>query len=162
MAVTQARLQELLHYDPGNGVFYWKERRGSKSAGSEAGVIANDGARVIRIDKALYRAHRLAWLYEYGHWPEVIDHINGDPSDNRLVNLRNCSQAENARNVRVHRDTASGLKGAYRDKNKWTSRIFVNGKNVHLGTFPSPERAAAAYDAAARKLHGAFARTNGA
>ncbi len=160
--LTAARLRALLSYAPETGLFYWRERRGSAAASSVAGVIAFDGARLIRVDGKLYRAHRLAWLHVNGQWPQnEIDHINGDPADNRFDNLRECVRAENARNVRVHSDCASGLKGAYRGKRGWCSRIMVDGRDIRLGTFATKEQAGAAYDAAARKLHGEFARTNG-
>lgn len=163
MELTAKRLREVLDYSPETGFFYWRERRGSAAAGSVAGVIAADGARVVRVDGVLYRAHRLACLHVNGGWPKnEIDHINGDPSDNRIENLRDCERRENARNVRCHADTASGMKGAYRDRKSWSSRICVDGVSRHLGTFKTAGEAAAAYDAAALRLHGKFARINGA
>lgn len=156
------KLIEFLDYNPETGLFTWKVRYGSAVKGQIAGCLAHDKSIVLRFQKILHRAHRLAWLYVHGSWPKgEIDHVNGNPADNRISNLRDCSRRENTRNVRTHRDTASGLKGAYRDKKRWTSRICIDGKNVHLGMFDTAEDAAKAYDEAAKKLHGRFARING-
>lgn len=91
-----------------------------------------------------------------GMW---VDHINGDGLDNRRVNLRFASPTENARNKRVRKDSGTGIKGVRRrPSGRWTARICVNGCQIWLGTFNSPEDAAAAYLAAAREHFGKFAR----
>src|SRR5439155_1711101 len=161
--VTAERLRELLAYAPETGLFYWRRKRGSAAAGRAAGQAAARSYRLITIDRIGYFAHRLAWLYVHGEHPRgVIDHVNGNAMDDRIANLRQCSRSENARNVRGR--ATSGLKGVYRraDRpgNKWYAQIAVSGKTICLGSFDSPEAAAAAYDAAACRYHGAFARTN--
>jgi hypothetical protein len=88
------------------------------------------------------------------------DHINGNPLDNRKANLRVCTHAENMRNQRRHRDSKSGYKGVVLSKGRWSASITVSGRQKHLGRFDTSEEAARAYDAAARELHGAFARLN--
>lgn len=91
-----------------------------------------------------------------------IDHINGNGLDNRRSNLRVATHADNLKNMTKHKDTVSGLKGAYfaKDKNRWFSRIMVNGKNFFLGYFSTKEESAKAYDAASKELHGDFGRRN--
>src|SRR5712671_2076486 len=107
------RLRALLDYAPETGLFYWRVRRGSAAAGREAGTLAPGGYPVIAIDRALHYAHRLAWLYVHGeHATGEVDHVNGDPADNRIANLRQCSRRENARNMRVR--NATGFKGVCR------------------------------------------------
>lgn len=92
----------------------------------------------------------------------VVDHINGDPLDNRKCNLRVCNKSQNAANSKVPNNSSSGYKGVHwfkRDKN-WQSQIKYHQKRYHLGYFDSPEDAARAYDKAALQFFGEFARTN--
>ena len=90
-----------------------------------------------------------------GDWPTTdIDHINGDPADNRIVNLRMVSRGHNLQNQRKpHRDGKSGFLGVYLKNGKWQSRIMVGGVSHDLGRFSTPEDASAAYLQAKRKLH---------
>jgi hypothetical protein len=92
-------------------------------------------------------------------WP-YVDHINGDGLDNRRVNLRPADAHRNAGNRRTRIDSTSGLKGVYRDRNRWRAEICVNYRKHYLGMFASPEEAARAYDAAALHHFGEFARLN--
>jgi hypothetical protein len=162
-ALTQERLKELLTYSPETGLFYWLDTAGRKKAGRIAGTIDFYGYRVIGIDGYTYGAHRLAVLYVTGkQTAKRVDHINGKPGDDRWENLRECSHAENQKNMRRHRDNSSGFKGVY-TSNKgrtWFSQIMSDGKLKYLGSFATKEEAAAAYDAAATDLHGQFARLN--
>jgi hypothetical protein len=159
--LTAERLRELLHYDPETGVFTWRVTSGKANNGAPAGWIgSSDGVRqvvLIGISHRNYKAHRLAWLHTYGAWPVgVIDHINGDPLDNRISNLRDTSQQVNSQNQRRARsDSKSGLLGAYWDERDrcWKSHIKADGRLKWLGRFDTPEEAHAAYLAAKRKLH---------
>lgn len=94
-------------------------------------------------------------------WP-LVDHINLDGLDNRRVNLRPATTAENLRNVGPRRTNTSGFKGVTRGRHGrgWVAQIRFNGQNIRLGTHSTREEAARAYDAAARELHGEFARLN--
>lgn len=89
-----------------------------------------------------------------------VDHINGDTLDNRRENLRCCTHSENARNRGPKQGTLAGLKGVDRSGRNWRARIWADGKSRMLGMFATPQEAAAAYDKAARDLHGEFARLN--
>lgn len=98
--LTQERLKEAFDYNEISGEFIWKIKAGSRGViGAIAGSKRHDGYIIIRLDKDRYLAHRLAWFYIHGLWPsEFIDHINGNPSDNRIDNLRETSMSENMRN----------------------------------------------------------------
>lgn len=94
-------------------------------------------------------------------WP-LVDHINGDGLDNRRANLREATNAQNMRNKGLYRNNSSGFKGVSWQKEcrKWQAGIRLDGTRRHLGLFLVAEDAAAAYDEAARELHGEFARLN--
>jgi len=157
-------LRELLDYDPETGVFKWRKTgRGRKRV--EAGAARRDGRVVIRINKKLYLRSRLAFLWMTGEWPGdrlEVDHIDGDPTNDRWDNLRLATSSQNKHNRRARKESRSGLKGAIwheRDQS-WAARIMVDGRNLALGTFKTPEEAHQAYCAAAELHFGTFARVN--
>jgi len=129
-------------------------------AGSVAGSCDGHGHILIRIDGFIYRAHRLAWLIMTGSSPKIlIDHINGDPSDNRWSNLRLATKSENGCNSKVRSHNRSGIKGVRRLKSgKWNARIVLSGVETNIGSFLTIEEARAAYAEKAASLHGQFAR----
>jgi hypothetical protein len=153
-------IASLLEYEAGTGIFRWTKTRVGARAGKIAGTLDANGYLKIRIYGRFYMAHRLAWLFAYGHWPDgPIDHINRSPSDNRLPNLRACSAAENNRNTGARRDNTSGVKGVgwNRQKGAWRVRIKAAGKEVHGGFFKDIEDAKRAIRELRNQLHGDFA-----
>jgi len=128
-----------------------------------AGSLKRQGYIIIKIDGKCYRAHRLAFLVAHGHLPKELDHINGDPSDNRIANLREATRRENKRNSGKYSNNKSGFKGVcwHKSRGKWRADAQdANGKQIHLGLFTTPEAASAAYNDFAMKLHGDFFRQN--
>ncbi len=124
--LTQAKLKELLHYDPETGVFTCIISRGSGAMVGDTPGSNDKGYRRLRISGINYKAHRLAWLYTYGYFPEgYIDHINRVRDDNRIVNLREVSPSCNLRNASTPTTNSSGVKGVSRDepRRKWASAI---------------------------------------
>jgi hypothetical protein len=157
---SRARLRALLHYHPQTGEFRWLKRVSpSIQPGDMAGTLDNQGYRRIIIKGRPYRAHHLAWFYMKGKWCRlVIDHRDGDPANNRWNNLRSATRSQNSANRRLHRNNACGLKGVSAHGDRWCATICKNGRIRHLGLFPTPQAAHAAYAKAARKLFGEFAR----
>jgi hypothetical protein len=157
--VTARRVRELLSYDKDTGLFTWRaSRKGVKRAsGLRAGTTNKLGYVYVTIDRVMYLGHRLAWLYVKGRWPSEIDHKNGNPSDNRFANLRIATHCQNMQNAKKRR---AGLKGVVwaPERGKWTAAITANRKFIHLGYFPTELSAHEAYQKAAMKLHGEFAR----
>lgn len=167
-AVSPEVVRELLGYDPKTGALTWKRRNrkwfgddrafktwNKRFAGKPA-FTSNDGSgyRVGAIFGQKLYAHRVAWVCEHGDWPnEQIDHINGDRGDNRMVNLREATHQENARNISLRSDNSSGFVGVYRDKrrNDWYAQIKVEGSTLNLGRFKNKESAVAARKAADKR-----------
>lgn len=159
--ITQEILKHVLDYSEETGVFKWKTRISNRiQIGDIAGNLDKDGYIQIRIHGVIYRAHRLVWLYLYGRWPkDQIDHINMIRKDNRISNLREASRTQNFMNKTKLKNNTSGFKGVFwnTQKNKWSAKIIVNKKQIHLGSFLNSEDASAAYKIAAIKYHGEFA-----
>ena len=157
-ALTVERLKEVLHYDPTTGVFTWLKSRGRLSAGSPAGYICL-GYVKIRLDGKNYQAHRLAWFYMTGSWPDdQVDHRDLNKANNCWNNLRAATGSQNQQNVALRRNNKSGFKGIIPRRGKWVARIRVEGKQVWLDTYDCRKTAAEAYAAAARQRFGDFAR----
>jgi hypothetical protein len=154
-------VQDCLHYAPHTGVFTWRITTQRTKAGNEAGAV-NGANGYVRITLAgvAYKAHRLAWFYVYGEWPDgPIDHINRNRSDNRIVNLRCVTKQQNAQNMSKRKNSACKFKGVSpltRDKTKFVAQIRYDGKQQKLGIFSSQEEAHKAYCAAAQKQFGVF------
>lgn len=162
--LTQERLRELLHYDPETGVFTWNKRVGQRVlGGARAGSVGSHGYLLIQVKGISYRAHRLAFLYMLGKPPDgEVDHINGERLDNRWTNLREASRSENQRNTGPRHDNTSGYKGVgfHKGREMFQAQIKIDGRNIHLGYFLCPRKAAHAYNKAAIQLHGEFAVLN--
>lgn len=156
-----ATASEWFRYDKDRGGIFWKKKSGRHSSLTEpAGRFAR-GYRQVRFQSHFYYVHRIVWVLHKGKSaPGLIDHINCDPSDNRIENLRACSSHENAINKRRLSRNSSGFKGVsfHRGARKYTAQIGAGGKQFYLGLFDTAEAAYAAYRSAALRLHGEFAR----
>lgn len=149
-------LREVLRYEPTTGDLIWRIHVSDKvRTGAKAGSRRKDGYIAIRVRGHRLLAHRAAWAIHNGCWPDGnIDHINGIPSDNRIANLRSVSQRTNIENQRRARSNSStGLLGAFKERQRFSSRIVVDGVAIRLGVYNTAEEAAAAYLEAKRKLH---------
>lgn len=146
--LTYDLIREYFHYDPDSGDFI-SARKNCKRIllGDSVGTISKKGYRVIQFRGKLYQAHRMAYLYMTGSWPEnVIDHINGNRSDNRWSNLRNATHGQNKTYSKRNKNNKSGKCGVSKrvypsGKIVWGVRINIDGKETHLGFFSSFEEA---------------------
>jgi HNH endonuclease/AP2 domain len=154
-------VRELFDYDPTTGVMTYKAARKKCRPGAVAGYGRSDGYNVISVNRKNYLRSRLAWLWMTGHWPaHEIDHKDKNPSNDRWDNLREATRSQNEMNGGLRKNNRLGLKGVRQGKRDkgFGAGISINGKYVHLGTFPTAEEAHDAYKQAAAKYFGEFAR----
>ena len=160
-------LQQNLRADAEAGIVYWLPRprtafklersfKAFNTRFSDKPALQSIDANGYRHGKAFgktYKHCRVLWVLVYGYWPRRLDHINGDKTDDRLVNLRDASAQENSRNCKRSAANTSGQTGVSRHGKKWRAYIMVDGKQQHLGLFNSKERAYGAR-LSAEKKHG--------
>lgn len=156
--IEQGDLKSILNYNPESGVFRWinPSKYHPRLKGKVAGC-ASTGYLVIKIKKN-YKAHKLAWLYIYGEWPSFeLDHKDGNPLNNKIANLRKCTNSQNQANKK--RKSGKVLpKGVRATRNRFTARISHNKQLITIGTFNTVEEATSAYFEKAREFYGTFAR----
>lgn len=166
-AITPQLLRQLLEYDPDTGALRWLYRPATLFPDSGQGGRAGNkrrwdaqyaGRRALDAADASGRrsgtlfgkrvfAHRVAWAIHYGCWPfGDIDHIDGDPANNRIGNLREVTHGENMKNRSLQRNNASGVSGVSWNKSRqrWEAYIKVEGSRIPLGFWESREEASAA------------------
>ena len=167
--ITAEYVRSRINYDPDTGVLRWKskiERNridrmwNTRFAGLEITHRNSSGHIQFGLDGKNYLAHRIAWLIVHGEWVPLVDHENRIRDDNRLSNLRAATRSQNNSNTRHYSNNTIGFRGVWRNGNRWAATIRYNHKQKYLGNYETPEKAAQAYDAAARQLHGAFATLN--
>lgn len=158
---TRERLLELFEVDLGAGILRWRQSRGSACAGDVAGSVNAEGYCRLRVDGRHAMIHVIIWFLATGAWlPGKIDHRDRDRGHNAFANLRLATRSQNRANSSVSRRNKSGFKGVSITKSKsrpYWATIYVRGAPISLGYFSTPEAAASAYQAAARKHFGEFA-----
>jgi hypothetical protein len=156
--VDISALHCALRYDPETGLFFWKERPVSdfaeakycvswnkKHAGKQAFVTKNAAGYLhSRVNRIRLSAHRVAIAMVIGEWPNVVDHINGNVSDNRLSNLREVTHAGNGQNCKRRTDNTTGVTGVSKARKYFRAEICKNGVRIRLGQFQSVDDAIAA------------------
>ena len=151
--LTQERLKELIYYDPETGIF---KRKNPVSNSKPITSLHSQGYIRFTVDRVFHYAHRLAWLYVYGEFPDgVIDHINRQKQDNRISNLRISDHSKNGHNSNLSRRNKTGYTGVTFSPfaGKYRSCLVKNRKRIHIGYFDTPEEAHFAYLQAKQKLY---------
>jgi hypothetical protein len=155
--MNQKELQEIFDYKDGKLIWNvdWSDKI---KKGKIAGSIRKHGYIQIAINKKSYLAHRLIYIYHYNFCPKYIDHINNDPTDNRIENLRECTLRQNMFNKKPYGNHK--YKGVYKYANKYKVAIKDNGKVKYLGLYKNETEAALVYNQYAQKIFGEFAYLN--
>ena len=163
--ITQDRLAEVFVYD--DGKLIWKIRKSNRcKIGDISGSTYSDWGkkkrRRVYVDGKSYQMARLIFLFHHGWLPETVDHIDRDPTNDRIENLRAATRRQQNANKDKWANTSSAFKGVSWNKqySKWQARIKLESKHKHLGYFADPQQAANAYDAAALEIFGTFAVIN--
>lgn len=155
-------LREYLDYDRNEGRLFWRKKPCSRIVvGREAGSKRADGYRGFQLNEVRYLTHRVIFALEHGYFPEEVDHIDGDPANNHISNLRQATRSQQNMNRATQANNTSGHKGVYRHKRGkeyWCARIKVEGKYKCLGYFHAFEDAVAAYRTGAERYHGQYRR----
>lgn len=136
--VTKELVQNLFEYTE-DGTLLWKNPTSrSVKVGDKAGSMNKIGYVIVKINGKAYKAHRIIWLYHYGHLPKNdIDHIDRNKGNNRITNLREVSKTRNLRNRGILKSNTSGIAGVCycNHRGKWKSYIKINGIQKTIGYF---------------------------
>ena len=159
-ALTYERACELLRYEQDAGKLFWKKDAGARAkAGNVAGFMDGSGYVSIKIDRVLYRAHRVIWLLQTGRFPEkFIDHVNGVKNDNRWSNIREATPSKNAANTGARSNCKSGTKGVTLADGRYVVQCKAAGKKRYWASFATLDEATHAYRIKASEYFGDFAR----
>lgn len=154
-------IKEMFRYENGN--LYRIKSSGGMKADSICGWITvcnGKQYKKINVKRKTYYLHQIIYMLHHGYIPKYIDHKDGDSLNNKIENLREATQSQNAANQRLRKNNTSGIKGVrFNDRyQKWTAAVMVNGKHISLGCYQSAEEAKHAYEIGSKKYFGEFAR----
>jgi hypothetical protein len=156
--ITQELIHRLFDYKDGN--LYWKVcGKRIDLVGTKAGTLDGDRWQVT-IDKKHYKIHRIVFLMFYGYMPKEVDHIDGNPSNNNIENLRPATRSEQLCNTGLRKTSKSGVKGVSWDsnRNKWTVVVTKNKQTMYRNRFDDLELAQLVAIETRDKYHGSFTR----
>ena len=157
--ITQNRALELYEYK--DGELFWKTtyKTSHVKIGDKAGSFDSKGYRQVRFEGKKVLMHRVIFLMHHGWLPDCIDHIDGNPLNNKIENLRAATFNQNSHNAKLSKANSSGIKGVswHKRHGKWNARLLINRKMMNLGLFDSIDEAKKVVTEARMKFHGAFA-----
>lgn len=157
--------KELLHnlYEYKNGNLYYKKiifGNTKRKIGDLAGYVTNEGYISVKVNRTTYLVHRLIYLMHYGVMPKQIDHIDGNPANNKIENLREVTGSQNCMNKKISKKNTSGYKNVCFIKkiNKWRVQIKFSGKTLSFGCFDNVELADLVAHEVRSKYFGSYAK----
>ena len=146
------------YFDYKDGELYWKiDSAKNVKAGDIAGNIQPNGRKRLRFNKKDYLVHRLVFLYHHGYAPKILDHIDGNPLNNKIENLREANIVQNGQNRKLNKNTATGMKNVSKCGSKYRVQLNVNGESKCFGLFDDIELAGLVAVEARNKYHKEFA-----
>jgi hypothetical protein len=157
--ISKEYLDELFEYR--DGKLFWKISKAKRiKIGQEAGSLKEKGYYHIGIDETNYLVHRLIFCIKNGFMPDFVDHIDGNPSNNQIENLRTATRSQNNCNSKIQKNNTSGVKGVawIKARQQWVVNCQVNKKPKQIGYFKDFELAELAAIEARNLYHGAYAR----
>ena len=154
-------LWEVFDVDFSNGLLFWKKQLSSRAKiGALVGTGDKTGYQRTYIFKNRFLVHRIIWAMKHGAWPDgMIDHINGNKSDNRIENLRLATKSQNnVNNPKPQKNNKLGVRGVsfHKGTGKFIAQLRKDKKRINLGYFNTIEEASKAYIAASQQYHGEF------
>ena len=155
--ITQEELNDYLKYE--DGFLYWKKVNSNAiKVGNIAGCFQKNGYQILMLNKKFYLVHRLVFLMFNGYMPKIIDHIDGNPSNNKIENLREATQSQNLCNKIKQTNNKCGVKGVFWDsrRNEWTASCQYKGKTIRKYC-KSIDEAEEVVRKLREQLHGQFA-----
>ena len=155
--MTKDQLNQIFIYE--NGKLYWKIPRKGINVGDRAGTTLSTGYRSILINGKRQMEHRVIFMMHNNFLPKEIDHIDGNPLNNCIENLRETNRSSNMQNTKVLKNNTSGFKNVYWHKisNKWKVQLSVNKQRMFFGSFDDLELADLVAQEARNKYHGEYA-----
>ena len=146
-----------------DGALFWRIAAGRgvsvKRPGDQVATVPDDlGYCYVTFRKKHYAVHRVVFALTRGWLPECLDHIDGNPSNNRHENLRPATRLQNQHNRRLNTKSKSGAKNIVQHQNKWCVRFSVNRRTIHYGCYDDIETAKARAAEVRAELHKDFAR----
>ena len=157
--LSQEEVKRLFDY--ADGCLMWRVRPSNRVViGSVVGTVDSRGYRRVRVKSKAYLVHRLVFLWHYGFMPSVVDHVDGNTTNNAIENLREATQQQNCCNAKAPKHNSSGVKGVHWHARaaKWQARVMVAKRTISLGLYEDLELAALVAAEGRAKYHGAFAR----
>ena len=152
LPTTKEEALALFEYK--DGVLYSKPK--------PIGSVTGNGYLESKVGKRPFKIHRMIFLMHHGWLPEVVDHIDGNPLNNNIDNLRAATFAQNSYNQKIYKSNLSGIKGVFwcNALKKWQGQISYDKKKYFLGYFENINEAAKVVDEARKLGHKEFARAS--
>lgn len=157
--LTQEYLHSLFYYKDGN--LYWKKSSKGTKKDAKCGWVSKTCVQ-FELNQKNYKLHRLIFLFHYGYIPQIIDHIDGNPHNNKIENLREATQSQNMMNSKIRKNNTSGYKGItfHKKMKKWLAQADFNKKHYYLGLYNTKEEAHAVAKEFRLKNFGEYYREN--